>query len=124
MERTFFIAGAAFAMLAVAAGAFGAHALGPRLSVAHLATYETAVRYQMYHALALFVIAWAVTYWPGATLLQWSGRLFIAGIIIFSSTLYIIALGGPRWLGAITPLGGLCFLAGWLLAIIAVLRHR
>ncbi len=123
MERTFFVAGAVFAFLAVAAGAFGAHALGPRLTAAHLATYETAVRYQMYHALALFVIAWAITQWPHATLLAWSGRLFITGIIVFSATLYTIALGGPRWLGAITPIGGLCMLSGWAIAAWAVYRR-
>ncbi len=78
----------------------------------------------MYHALALFVVAWAVTQWPAAPLLTWSGRFFVAGILIFCSTLYTIALGGPRWLGAITPLGGLCFLLGWATAAVAVFRAQ
>jgi uncharacterized membrane protein YgdD (TMEM256/DUF423 family) len=123
MDRFFFSAGACFAFLAVAAGAFGAHALSAHLTPTHASTYETAARYQMYHALALFVIAWAVTQYPDAVLLTWSGRFFIAGIVIFCATLYAIALGGPAWLGAITPLGGLCFLAGWATAAWAVWRH-
>jgi uncharacterized membrane protein YgdD (TMEM256/DUF423 family) len=124
MDKTFFALGAVFAMLAVAAGAFGAHALGPRMSAAHLNTYETAVRYQMYHALGLFALAWAISRWPEVTQLAWAGRLFVAGIIIFSSTLYAIALGGPRWFGAITPIGGVCFIAGWAMAAIGVWRAR
>ena len=122
MEKTFFTTGAVIALLAVAAGAFGAHALGGRLTPEHLTTYETAARYQMYHALALMGIALAMTRWPDAALLAWSGRLFIAGTLIFCATLYAIALGAPRWLGAITPIGGLCFLAGWATAAYAVWR--
>ena len=113
MERTYVVAGAIFAFLAVAAGAFGAHALSDRLTARQLSTYEIAARYQMYHALALFIVAWALTRWPDAASLVWAGRLFIAGIIIFAGTLYGIALGGPGWLGAITPIGGVLFLAGW-----------
>lgn len=116
MDKTFFGAGALFAMLAVAAGAFGAHALSGRLTPEHLATYETAARYQMYHALGLMLIAWACARWPEAGMLVWSGRLMIAGIIIFCATLYAIALGGPRWFGAITPIGGLCMIAAWGIA--------
>ncbi len=112
VERTFFVAGAVFALLAVAAGAFGAHALGPRISAGRLDTFEIAVRYQMYHALGLFVVAWAMGRWPGGAA-PVAGWLFIAGILVFGGTLYTIALGGPRWLGAITPLGGVSFMAGW-----------
>lgn len=122
MDKTFFAVGAVFAFLAVAAGAFGAHALATRITPSHLAVYEIAARYQMYHALALLMIAWAIAHWPHATLLVWSGRLFVAGILIFCSTLYAIAFGAPRWLGAITPLGGLCFLGGWATAAWAVWR--
>jgi uncharacterized membrane protein YgdD (TMEM256/DUF423 family) len=118
------MAGALFALLSVAAGAFGAHALSSRLSDAQLSTYETAARYQMYHAFALFVVAWSLTQWPTASTLPWSGRFFIAGILIFGGTLYALALGGPRWLGAITPIGGLCFLAGWALLFLAVWSQR
>lgn len=100
-------------MLGVAAGAFGAHALKTRLSAEMLAIFETGVRYQMYHALALLIAAWAQTRWPGA-LVSVSGWLFIVGIILFSGSLYLLCFTGERWLGAITPLGGLAFLAGWL----------
>lgn len=122
MHRRLFAAGAFFAFLSVGAGAFGAHALAPRLTTQNLATFETAARHQMYHALGLMIIACAVNQWPGAKLLTWAGRLFIAGIILFCASLYAIAFGAPRWLGAITPLGGLCFLAGWLLAAWSVWR--
>src|SRR4051812_3436851 len=91
LDKTFFATGALFAMLGVAAGAFGAHALSGRLTPEHLATYETAARYQMYHALGLMVIAWAIARWPDAHSLACSGRLMIAGIIVFCVTLYAIA---------------------------------
>src|SRR5262245_11108532 len=108
MERTFLGLGATLAGLAVAAGAFGAHGLRGRLSPDMLAVFETAVRYQMYHALGLFVVAWAAARWPdgGAPVAGW---LFVAGVVVFSGSLYVLALGGARWLGAITPLGGLAF---------------
>ena len=99
--------------MSVAAGAFGAHGLRARLSPESLAIFETAARYQMYHALGLFVVSWAVSRWPGS-LPQWSGWLFVAGTLLFSGSLYALALTGLRWLGAITPLGGAAFLAGWL----------
>jgi uncharacterized membrane protein YgdD (TMEM256/DUF423 family) len=123
MDRTFFVLGAAFALVGVAAGAFGAHGLEGRVSAERLATFETGVRYQMYHAFALMLAAMAATRWPGP-LLQAAGWLFAAGIVIFSGTLYGLTFGGPRWLGAITPIGGLSFLTGWALAIAGVLRVR
>jgi uncharacterized membrane protein YgdD (TMEM256/DUF423 family) len=112
MSRTFWMLGCAFALLGVAAGAFGAHGLRARLSAEMLAVWETAARYQMYHALALLAVALAASRWPAA---GWgaAGWLFTAGILVFSGSLYLLALTGVRWLGAITPLGGLCFLAGW-----------
>jgi len=113
MDRVFFGLGASSGFLAVAAGAFGAHALRARLSSEYLAVFETAARYQMYHALGLFAVAWAVNRWPG-TLPQWAGWLFVAGTVLFSGSLYVLALTGLRWLGAITPVGGVAFLAGWL----------
>lgn len=121
MDRTFFVLGALFAMLGVAAGAFGAHALADRLTPERLATFEVAVRYQVIHALGLFVIAWATTRWPSG-LLHVAGWLFVVGILVFGSTVYALALGGPRILGAITPLGGLSFIVGWVLAGWAVMR--
>ena len=114
MERTFFGLGAVFAFLGVALGAFGAHALRATLSPADLATFETGVRYQMYHALGLVVVAWAAFRWPGAPV-HVAGWLFVAGILIFSGSLYTLVLTGQRWMGAVTPVGGLCFLAAWAL---------
>jgi uncharacterized membrane protein YgdD (TMEM256/DUF423 family) len=113
MDRLFFALGALAAFIGVALGAFAAHGLKSRLDPAMLATFETGVRYQMYHALALLGVAWACTRWPGVWI-NASGWLFVAGIAVFSGTLYALALTGVRWLGAVTPLGGLAFLAGWL----------
>jgi uncharacterized membrane protein YgdD (TMEM256/DUF423 family) len=113
MDRAFALAGSISAFLAVAAGAFGAHALRARLEPGLLLTFESGARYQLYHALALFAVAWAATRWPG-TPVRLAGWLFIAGTMLFSGSLYVLALTGARWIGAITPLGGLCFLGGWV----------
>jgi uncharacterized membrane protein YgdD (TMEM256/DUF423 family) len=115
MSRGLFAAGCIFAFLGVAAGAFGAHALSARIPAERLATYEIAVRYQMYHALGLLAFALASSALPAGALRS-AGWLMSAGIVVFSGTLFGIAFGGPRWLGAITPIGGLCFLTAWLLA--------
>ena len=112
MERRFFALGAMLAMIGVAAGAFGAHALKSRLTPDMLAVFEVGVRYQLVHALALLAVAWAITRWPGRAVL-YAGALFIAGIVLFSGSLYLLALTGERSLGAITPFGGVAFLAGW-----------
>ena len=114
MERTFFGLGAVFALLGVALGAFGAHALRATLSPGDLATFETGVRYQVYHAFGLVVVAWATTRWAGAPV-HVAGWFFVVGILIFSGSLYTLVLTGQRWMGAVTPLGGLCFLVGWAL---------
>lgn len=121
MERLFLAAGALSALVSVAMGAFGAHALKQRLSVDLLAAFETGARYQMYHALALLVLAWACTRWPGPAV-NASGILFIAGTVLFSGSLYALSLTGIRGLGAITPLGGLAFMAGWGCLAWAALR--
>ena len=121
VDRVFFALGALSAFLAVTAGAFGAHALKSRLAPDMLAVFEVAVRYQMYHAFALIVCAWAATKWPGP-LVNASGWLFAIGTIVFSGSLYALSLSGVRWLGAITPLGGLAFLAGWICLAAAALR--
>ena len=121
MDRVFFASGSLFALVAVAAGAFGAHALKSRLAPDMLAVFEVGVRYQMYHALALLACAWAVSRWPGA-LTIWSGWLFVAGTVVFSGSLYALSLSGVRWLGAITPLGGLALLGGWVCLAAAALR--
>ncbi|HEY7637833.1 MAG TPA: DUF423 domain-containing protein [Gemmatimonadales bacterium] len=119
MDATFFRLGALSALIAVAAGAFGAHALRTRLTPDLLTVFETGARYQMYHAFGLIAVAWAVTRWPGP-LPTWAGWLFAAGTVLFSGSLYALALSGERWLGAITPLGGAAFLAGWLCLALAV----
>jgi len=121
MDRLFFALGCLSGFLGVALGAFGAHALKERLDAELLATFEVGVRYQMVHALALLAVGWACTRWPG-TLVNASGWLFVAGSVIFSGSLYALSLTGLRWLGAITPLGGLGLLAGWLCLAWAVAR--
>lgn len=113
MDRLFFVLGALAAFIGVALGAFAAHGLKVRLDATMLATFETGVRYHMYHALALLAVAWAAARWPGAPV-NASGWLFVAGIVLFSGSLYVLSLTGIRWLGAITPFGGLAFLGGWL----------
>ena len=112
MSSLFFVLGALFAFVAVAGGAFGAHSLKAILAPDLLAVFETGIRYQMYHALALLAVGWAAHQYPQASF-HISGWLFVAGIVLFSGSLYVLALSGVRWLGAITPLGGVCFLAGW-----------
>jgi len=107
------VLGAVSGLLAVAVGAFGAHALRGRLAEDMLNTFEIGARYHMYHALALLAVAWASSRWPGPAV-STAGWLFVAGIVLFSGSLYLLALTGQRWLGAVTPLGGLCFLGGWL----------
>jgi uncharacterized membrane protein YgdD (TMEM256/DUF423 family) len=121
VERLFFGLGAASAFIAVALGAFAAHGLKARLGADLLAAFETGVRYQMFHALALLAVAWACTRWPGA-LVAASGWLFVAGTLLFSGSLYALALTGVRGLGIITPFGGLAFLAGWLCLAWTVIR--
>ncbi len=117
----FALLGSLFAFLAVALGAFGAHALKTRLSAPDLAIFETGVRYQMYHALALFVVAWASGRAP-SPLISTSGWLFAVGILVFSGSLYALVLTGVRGWGAVTPLGGVVFLAGWLLLALGIWR--
>jgi uncharacterized membrane protein YgdD (TMEM256/DUF423 family) len=119
MERLFLAVGSISALLAVAAGAFGAHALRQRLSPEMLNAFEVGARYHMYHSLALVAVAWASTRWPGAGAAGW---LFVAGILVFSGSLYLLGLTGHRWLGAVTPVGGLAFLVGWLLLAWSALR--
>ena len=114
MDRFFFIAGSVSAFLGVALGAFAAHGLKNKLPAEMFNIFEVGVRYHMYHALGLLAVAWASARWPG-TSITGAGWLFIIGTIIFSGTLYLLSVTGERWLGAITPIGGLCFLLGWLL---------
>ena len=123
MDRTFAALGAVSALVAVAAGAFGAHALRARLAPELLAAFETGARYQMYHALALLLVAWAVTRWPVSPV-RAAGWLFVAGTVLFSGSLYALALSGERWLGAITPAGGLLLLVGWAALAVSAIPRR
>lgn len=113
LDRLFVLLGALSAFIGVAAGAFGAHALRSRLAPDLLAVFDTAARYQLIHALALLAVAWACARWPAAPV-RWAGWCFVAGTLLFSGSLYALALTGVRALGAVTPLGGVAFLLGWL----------
>ncbi|MCC6454309.1 MAG: DUF423 domain-containing protein [Caldilineaceae bacterium] len=113
MEKTFLLLASVLGGLAVALGAFGAHALESRMSADLLATYEVGVRYHFYHALALIGVVAVLSRWPGSGAAVAAGWLFVFGILIFSGSLYLLAFTGVRWLGAITPIGGVAFIAGW-----------
>jgi uncharacterized membrane protein YgdD (TMEM256/DUF423 family) len=120
----FIIAGAVNAAIAVMLGAFGAHALKEKLSEHYLAIWETAVQYQMFHALGLIAIGilMSSSLIGPITQLTWAGWLLLAGIIIFSGSLYILSLTGIGVLGAITPIGGVAFIIGWIMLITAALK--
>lgn len=122
MGGRFLALGAFSGLIAVALGAFAAHALRARLDAALLATFETGARYQMYHALALLAVGLLAERAP-TRLLATSGLLFVAGTILFSGSLYALALTGARGFGAITPFGGVAFLLGWLCLALAALRR-
>ncbi len=121
MKLNWFAVGAIAGAIGVTLGAFGAHALKSRVTEDLLSVFEIGVRYQMYHALALFAVAWAAGRWPGSWV-NASGWLFTAGILVFSGSLYLMTLSGARWLGAVTPVGGLCFILGWIALAVAALR--
>jgi uncharacterized membrane protein YgdD (TMEM256/DUF423 family) len=118
MDKTFLLIGALSGFLAVAFGAFGAHALRGRLSPEMLAVFETGVRYEMYHALAILAVGLMMAR-SGGWLFATAGWLFTAGIVLFSGSLYVLALSGVGMFGAITPIGGILFLAGWACLLIA-----
>jgi uncharacterized membrane protein YgdD (TMEM256/DUF423 family) len=111
-NRRFFAVGSALAATAVAAGAFGAHGLKTRIAPELLDAFSTGARYQMFHALALLAVAWGVTQWPDARL-DLGGWMLAAGTLVFSGSLYLMALTGARWMGAITPIGGVLLIGGW-----------
>lgn len=128
MPKTYLLIAAISGFLAVALGAFGAHGLREKLSAEMLAVYQTGVQYHFYHALALLAVAVLLMLTPQSallsstltsSLLKWSGNLFAVGIVIFSGSLYVLAITGVRWLGAITPIGGVAFLAGWICLALA-----
>lgn len=121
-QSVFIVFGAVFALIAVILGAFGAHALESRLeALSTRATWETAVDYQMWHALALLILAF---FSLEARAIQIAAGAFCLGIFLFSGSLYWLALDGPRWLGPVTPLGGLALILGWAILIVTALRSR
>lgn len=121
MTRLFLSSGAIFGLLGVAAGAFGAHVLRDRLTPDDLQIFETAVRYQMYHALALLAVGILGSRLPSSSVSA-AGWCFLVGIIIFSGSLYLLVFTGARWWGAVTPIGGVSFLTGWVFLLWAALR--
>ena len=121
MSRFFLIAGAVLGALAVAAGAFGAHALEARLAPDRLNQWELAARYQMYHALALVAVGLAGERIGNSV--NTAGWFFVVGTVIFCGTVYALALGSPRWFGAITPFGGVSLIIGWIMLAVASYRN-
>ena len=114
MERKIFALGSLLAAIGVALGAFGAHTLKTRIAPDLLAVFETGVRYQLVHALGLLALAWAISRWPDRRLTT-PAWLLLVGTVIFSGSLVLLAVTGIRWFGAITPLGGVLLIAGWIL---------
>ena len=120
--KLFVAVGAAMAALAVVLGAFGAHALKARLPADMLEVYHTAVQYHFWHALGILAVGLALQLLPEAGWLRTAGWLLTAGIVLFCGSLYFLALTGSKWLGAVTPLGGVAFILGWLALAVAALR--
>lgn len=128
MHKGFIKTAALFGALSVALGAFAAHGLKKIYLPDNLQVFETAVRYQFYHVFALLAVGILYASFPGK-LLEWAGRLFIAGIILFSGSLYLLCYVKYselplNWIGAITPFGGVCFIAGWVLLFLAVFKRN
>lgn len=120
--KALLLLGAANSGLCVLLGAFGAHALKARLNADMLTIWETGVQYHFFHALGLLLLGVLALHWPGSALLRVSGWLLLAGIVLFSGSLYLLAVTGVRWLGAITPLGGTAFIAAWVILCITIVR--
>jgi uncharacterized membrane protein YgdD (TMEM256/DUF423 family) len=120
--KLFLLLGALAGAAGVLLGAFGAHALKARLTPELLATWQTAVQYHFWHALALVAVGLVALHLPASAALKWAGWLMLAGIVLFSGSLYVLALSGVRWLGAVTPFGGTAWIVAWLLLALAVLK--
>ncbi len=118
--RLLIAAGALLGLLAVVGGTFAAHVLDKNLDPKSIATFETAVRYHMYHALATLSAAWVYTRWPSRLPLL-AGWMFVIGAVLFSGSLYLLVGTGAKWLGAVAPIGGSSMLVGWLLLTLAVI---
>lgn len=122
MMKIFLLLGCINAFLSVALGAFGAHGLEGKISERMMGIWEKGVTYQMFHAVGLFIVAFMVDKFPGVSLIPLAGWLMFAGILIFSGSLYVLSTTGITKLGMITPIGGLAFLAAWVLLALAVLK--
>ncbi len=120
IPKLFLLLGSLSALLGVAVGAFGAHALKARLSTEMLAVYHTGVQYHFYHALGLILVGLIALQLPESPWIKWSGWLLVAGMVLFSGSLYVLAISGVRWWGAFTPVGGAAFIAGWAACALAV----
>ena len=123
MERWFGVLGAIFGALGVGLGAFGAHGLKGRVEESSIAIWQTAASYQMWHALALIAVAWVISEGT-STAARVSGIAFTLGVLLFSGSLYVLVLSGQKWLGAVTPLGGLAFIVGWVSLAVALWPQR
>lgn len=123
MMKVFIIIGAINAFLAVALGAFGAHGLKDKLEPKYLDIWQTGVQYQMFHAVGILVVGLLLNKVAASTQFTWSGWLMLVGIIFFSGSLYLLSLTKVGVLGAITPIGGVCFLAAWVMIIIGAVKH-
>jgi uncharacterized membrane protein YgdD (TMEM256/DUF423 family) len=117
------VAAALVLAAAVAFGAFGAHALRGRLDPAALAVYQTAVQYHFWHGLGLLAVGTLMRHWPAGRQLTWVAGLLIAGLLLFCGSLYLLALTGATWLGVLTPIGGVAFIAAWLVLGSIAWRH-
>ena len=121
-SKLILILGAINAALAVLLGAFGAHGLKARMTVEMLAVYQTGVHYHLFHALGLLAVGIVALHIVDSVYLKWAGWLMLAGIILFSGSLYVLSLSGLRWLGMVTPFGGLAFIAAWVVFVIAIAK--
>lgn len=124
MAKVFIAIGALAGLLAVMLGAFGAHALRGQIDENLLVAFNTGAQYQMYHALALLMVGVLAQLFPGHKLLNWSSLLFVAGMLLFSGSLYALALTQIKWFGPVTPVGGLAFMVGWLLLAFATTKFK
>jgi len=122
MAKLFLILGGINAALVVMLGAFGAHGLKARLTAEMLAVYQTGVHYHLFHALGLLAVGLVASQIADSVWLKWSGWLMLAGIILFSGSLYVLSVSGLRWLGAVTPFGGFSFIVAWVLFVVAILK--
>lgn len=122
MVKLFLALGCINAMLVVLIGAFGAHALKARLTVENMAVFQTGVQYHFYHAVGLILLGLIALQIPITPYLRWSGWLMLVGIVLFSGSLYALSITNIRWLGMITPFGGLAFIIAWLLLTIGIIK--